>query len=71
MKSYLGCTHDQISVDEEEIVKPNCDSFNFLIDDICADLRLKQLNRAARISSFALKSYHSIAIFYKPKRYHL
>lgn len=70
MKNYLKCDHDVI-INEEPI---NADSFafNFILDDICSDICLKQLSRAGYIiSTSSIESYHSLALSYKPKRYHL
>ena len=69
MRSYLACDHGEILV--ENILNPNSDEFNMLLDDLCTDSRLIQLHRSAHvISTSSLESHHSVVLSYRPKRYH-
>lgn len=68
--NYLGCDHCLIL--EEELLDPNCAEFIMLLEDVCFTTRLEQLSRCAHhISTSSLESYHSVAISYRKKRYHL
>lgn len=70
MRNRLQCDHGPIL--EENILNPQSVDFQLLVEDILSDNRLKQLQKSAHIiSTSLLESYHSLAISYRPKRYHL
>lgn len=69
MRGYLSCNHAEDI--EMEVLSPYSAEFGILLDDVCSDNRLQQLQRAARfISTSSLESHHSVALNYRPKRYH-
>lgn len=70
MVYVLECNHDEN--EQHEPMNTNNADYILLLDEVCSNLRIEQLQRTGRIISMsALESFHSIVISYRPKRYHL
>lgn len=70
MRNHLRCTHGNI--DNETVINAQSPVFKALIDDICSNNRIKQFKRiSTTLTTSSIESFHSVAIMYKTKRYHL
>lgn len=70
MRRHLCCNHQLLKLDN--YIDLNSQVFNIILEDLCSDLRIKQLKQASKIiNASSLESYHSVCVTYKPKRCHL